>query len=255
MWSDQKSGLSALFFGLLLLACSDDAQKQLTIAAAANMQYPMQELCAVFASTHQIDTRVITGSSGKLTAQISAGAPFDVFVSADLKYPEDLHAAGLTTDAPKVYAHGSLVLWTMRPELPLHLDSLGSPKIRHVAIASPETAPYGAAASEAIDRIQQAAIVREKLVFGESIGQASQFVYTGAADLGITAKSVVLTETMSGKGRWAEIPPARYRPIKQTCVIVKRTAYLDDAQTFMTFLLSPKAKEVLEKYGYKVDLD
>ena len=243
--------LLALKFGNAVYAAP-----QITVAAAANVQYALDELKAEFKKETGIDVSVIIGSSGQLTAQIKAGAPYDVFISADMKYAEALYRDKAAVVSPKVYASGSLVVWSMKKKIKFdkELKILLSSSVKKIASANPATAPYGAAAIEALKYLGIYDKIKSKLVYGESIAQANQFIYSKAVDAGFTAKSVVLSPQMKGKGTWKEIDPGAYKPIEQGCVILKYgyDNHKDESEKFFRFLFSQKAKDILVKYGYKV---
>ncbi|MDN5200110.1 molybdate ABC transporter substrate-binding protein [Fulvivirgaceae bacterium BMA10] len=241
-----------LFFLLTLSGCKPKDQKKLTIAAAANVRFAMVELLDKFQEETGIDAEIIISSSGKLTAQIMQGAPYDVFVSADMKYPSELFENGLTSTVPEIYAQGALVLWTSGATMEPSLELLLKENIKKIAIANPRTAPYGKAAIETLIYHDIYDKVKHKLVFGESISQTSQFILSGSADIGITAKSVVVSGQMSNNGKWVEIPQPSYSHIKQGVVILKKEGnYTKDAERFYNFLFSEKAKRILDKNGYK----
>lgn len=226
----------------------------LTIATAANMQFAMRELADSFTADTGIPCNLTLGSSGKLTAQIREGAPFDLFVSADMKYPETLFRAGLGARSPKVYAYGSLVVWTMNDTIETSLESLALDGVQHVAIANPETAPYGKAAREALEHYGLYEAVLPKLVYGESIAQTNQFVLSGAAEAGITALAAVRSPQMQGVGHWKAIDPGSHAPIAQGALLLKAPPEKEAAaQAFYEYLSSAKAAEVLIKYGYTLD--
>ncbi len=243
--------MKRLIILLLLLPELVQAQK-LRVAVAANAQFVMETLQTAFQKQtgHQLET--IVGSSGKLTTQIQQGAPYDVFLSADMSYPTALHEQKLTVSAPVVYAYGSLVLWTMGDlTLPANLSVLLDPKVRHVAIANPKVAPYGEAAMTLLNKRKLIERVQPKIVYGESIAQVNQYLLTGAADICFTAKSVVLDPAMKGKGRWIDLS-AGYKPIAQGVVVLQRTTQPKLAQQFVTFLHSPVARRILQQFGYKL---
>ena len=243
-------------FLFIMTACGNQKPQRLTIAAAANVQFVMQDLIDLFTLKTGIECDVISGSSGKLTAQIKEGAPYDLFISADMKYPEELYRSGLTTSSPKPYAFGTLVLWTMMGDLPQPTISMfgheGGAKIKHIAIANPKIAPYGEAAVEVLKYYQLFDSLQPKLVFGESISQVNQFVISKTAEVGFTAKSVVLSQRMTGQGRWSDVPPESYPPIAQGVVVLKN-GDVEKASEFYDFLFSAEGRTVLEKYGYAVD--
>lgn len=245
--------LSAL---MLFASIASFAQKRITVAAAANVQFVLQEIKKGFEKETGISVNIILNSSGKLTAQIKEGAPYDVFVSADMKYPQELYSSGFATAAPKVYANGVLVLWTMRKDIKPSADLklLITDIIKKIAIANPQTAPYGTAAEEAMKYSKVYEQVKDKLVFGESISQTNQYILSQSADIGFTAKSIVLSNEMKGKGVWVDIDSRSYTPIEQGAVILKHgdETNKEASQKFYSYLYSAKAKNVFKKYGYIV---
>jgi molybdate transport system substrate-binding protein len=246
-------------FLLLLLALNTLlllAQPKITVAVAANMQYAMQELIAEFNKTDQTKIDVVLGASGKLTQQIKNGAPFDIFVSADKEFPQKLADNKLTLEAPKVYAQGLLVLWSVKPGIQpaLDLKLLLSANIRNIAIANPKTAPYGSAAEFILKKYGLYDKVLSKLVTGESVSQTSQFIVTQNADIGFTARAIVVSKEMQGKGKWVELNSRDYPPVEQSAVLLKHAKQNNEtaARKFYTFLYSAKAKAIYNKFGYIV---
>ena len=238
---------------LLLMACQPTSSDPLTIATAANMQFAMETLTEAFTNETGIACETVVSSSGKLTAQIREGAPYDVFVSADMRYPTVLYDNGLTVAEPDIYAYGRLVLWTTVDTLSPTLDLLKSEAVRHIALANPKTAPYGEAAIQVLHHYRLYDEVADKLVFGESIAQVNQFVSSRAAEVGFTAQAVVVSPEVQGQGRWQSIDTAAYTPIAQGAVILKnQTAPPEQAQQFYDFLFSSSGKEVLTRFGYAV---
>jgi molybdate transport system substrate-binding protein len=231
----------------------------ITVAVAANVQFAMNELKHEFQNETGINTVVIIGSSGQLTAQIKQGAPYDVFISADMKYPLNLFKDKFAVDSPRVYALGALVIWTINKSINLKddLGELSEGNIKKIAAANPKTAPYGEATIESLKYFGIYNDIKSKLVFGESIAPTNQFIISGAADIGFTAKSVVLSPAMKGKGIWKEINPKTYKPIKQGCVILKYgfKNHRKESEKFYKFLFSDEAKNILLKFGYKVSED
>ena len=248
--------ISLLFCVFLITICSY-SQAKLTVAAAANVQYVMNELAKDFESSTGIKTDIVLGSSGKLTAQIKESAPYDVFVSADMKYPQDLYTSGFAVDSPKVYANGLLVLWTTQPGVKpaTDLKVLMSDAVKKIALANPQTAPYGVASVEAMNYYKVYESVRDKLVYGESISQTNQYITTGAVEIGFTAKSIVLSDEMKGKGKWVDVNRKAYHPIQQGAVMLKHGNENNPEATkkFYEYLFSKKAKTILLKYGYIVE--
>lgn len=245
-----------LTWGLSMLAFTASAVNpvpNINIAVAANMQFAMQALTHAFAKEEGIECDLIISSSGKLTAQIKSGAPYDLFVSADMKYPSELYKDGLALEKPKIYAYGKLVLWTMDPHIELSLAVLKSHGIKHIACANPQTAPYGSATIQLLKHYGLYHLLRNKLVYGESIAQTNQFIISESAKVGFTAKSVVLSPKMKDSGKWIELNPESYAPIAQGVVILKQNKSMEaNARKFYNFLFSPTAKKILQHYGYTV---
>lgn len=238
---------------LALLSLAAAARAQITAAVAANARYAMEDLKADFRKSAGIEVKTVYGSSGKLTAQIRNGAPFDVFVSADTDFPDSLYKWGYAAQKPRVYAYGALVLWTLRA-LPLDggLGALGDTGIARIALADPQRAPYGREAVKALRKAGLYGKVEARLVFGESIAQVNQYVLAGAADVGFTAKSVVLAPENRGKGTWKELDSAAYDPIAQGAVVSKygRDNNPETAARFLDYLGSGPARAILARYGY-----
>lgn len=240
---------------LVFIGCgnSNESKEELTIATAANMQFAMKDLIQNFTNKTGIPCRMVTGSSGKLMAQIKEGAPYHVFVSADIKYANELYANGLTENAPKIYANGKLVLWSMVDDLKPSIKLLNSPKVEHIAMANPVIAPYGKATKEVLEHYQLISLVTDKLVYGESISQTNQFIISEAAAIGLTSLSVVLSPHMKNKGKWVLIDETAYTPIEQSIVTIKNEKTNAKAEKFYAFLFSKEGKTILKKYGYSVD--
>lgn len=241
----------ALCFGLSTGAWADE----ITVAAAANVQYTLEDLMAEFTRETGIAVKSVIGSSGKLTTQIENGAPLDVFLSADMKYPKKVYTDGFCAQAPKVYADGVLVLWTMKNlDLAKGINVLTDPGVQKIAIADPSVAPYGREAVNALKFYKLYDQVQKELVLGESISQASQFISTGAADAGFTAESVVLAPNMRAQGKWIAIDPQSYKAIAQGVVVLKYgdQNHLKQAHAFYDFLFSAPAQAIFRKYGYNL---
>lgn len=243
---------------LLLVLCliyvlpfTINAQK-LRIAVAANAQFVSEALVKEFKQQTGTEPELIIGSSGKFTAQIEQGAPFDVFMSADMKYPEDLYTKQLTTAKPQVYAYGTLVLWSNSPAK-LSVNDLTKADVKKIAVANPALAPYGEATIQALQKLKLYTQLQPKFVFGESIAQVNQYLLTGAVDAAFTAKSVVLDPAQKNKGSYTEVDSKLYKPIAQGVVILKSSTgeNLQQAKKFYQFLFSAKAKQIFKAYGYK----
>lgn len=227
---------------------------QITIAAAGDLNFALKELVKGFGQKSGHTVQISFGSSGNLTAQIENGAPFDVFLSADIQYPRQLIAAG-KADSSSLYSYGrgTLVVWVpsnskLNPRQ-LHQSLLTDPAVRRVAIANPRHAPYGRAAEAALRKWGIYEQVRKKLVFGENITQAAQFVESGNADAGLVALSLVIASPMHGK--YWQVPDDAYPPLEQGAVIVSSTNHRAAAESFVNYLKTPEAKAILQKYGFR----
>jgi molybdate transport system substrate-binding protein len=247
-------------YGLTTALAAAPAGKAPTVsvAAAANLIHAIEALNAGFTRTApEVAVTTATGVSGGLYAQIVHGAPFDVFLSADTDYPQQLVAQQHGDAASlRVFATGRLALWTMRTDLELgDLAALaGDPRVKKIAIAQPKTAPYGRAAQDALARAGAWTAARPKIVFGESVAQTAQFVETGAADAGLVALSLLRSPRLAGKGRWREIPAAWHAAVSldHAAVLTRRGAANPAARRYLEYLTSGAAKEILRDHGYAV---
>lgn len=232
------------------------ASNTVAVAAAADLKFALDELLAGFRAAHpELTVTVSYGSSGTFATQLQQGAPFDVYLSADLAYPRDLEAKGLVLPGSLFeYAIGRLVLWVPSSSA-LDLAKLGmgallDPAVRHVAIANPLHAPYGRAAEAAMRSAGVFDAVNPKLVFGENIAQAAQFVQGGAADAGLIALSLAVAPTMASSGRYWEVPLATYPRLDQGGCILTSAQDPDAARTLVTHLSGEHGRAVLKKYGF-----
>jgi len=247
--------MKLIWLGLLFFSLPSFAADKLSIAAAANLVYAVDALNSEFKKLEPgTDVVVVTGASGSLVAQIKNGAPFDLFLAADVEYPRQLIKLG-AADASTFtkFAIGRLVIWTMRPEL--KLDSIEAvvrdPGVRKIAIANPHTAPYGKAAHEALTRLEVWADAESKIVVGENITQTAQFVETGNADVGFVAMSLMRSPTIKERGYWREVPADLYAPIEQGAVVTNHGAANAAAKRYLAFLGSPEARAVFARFGYR----
>jgi molybdate transport system substrate-binding protein len=237
---------------------AEPAPQRLSVAAAANLVYALEALHAEFArATSDIALTVTTGASGNLFAQVANGAPFDVFLSADVDYPQRLVRAGHAADSSfAVFATGRLVLWTTRTDVDVTniATAVRAPAVKKIALAQPKTAPYGRAAQAALEQLGVWAAAQPKVVLGESITQTAQFVETGNADAGFVALSLVLSPRLAKQGRWQEVPPALYAavPLDHALVLTTRGAKNPAAHRYLTFLRTAAAQKILRDYGYGV---
>ncbi|WP_186758711.1 molybdate ABC transporter substrate-binding protein [Echinicola salinicaeni] len=248
-----KSVLLAVFLLSTIISCQSQSNNKLSIATASNMQYAMEMLVDKFKEKTGMDCDIILGSSGKLTAQIIEGAPYDLFVSADINFPQAVEKAGFAAQSPKIYAYGKLVLWSLDEKYKPSIEQLSNKGIKHIALANPKTAPYGKAAMEVLEHFQLNESIGDKLVYGESISQTNQFILSGSAEIGFTAKSIVLSHQLKNKGYWSDIDSEIHSPIQQAVVLLKGTKEKHDfALKFYEFLSSKEAKTILLEYGYDV---
>jgi len=238
----------------MLLLCSFSAgAAPLTVAVAANVKYTFDDLATEFKKTSGIEVVPVVSSSGKIAAQVKNGAPYDVFMSADTEFPEALYKDGYAATEPRVYAYGALVLWSMKDiDLGKGAGVLAGDAVHKIAVANPKVAPYGREAIKVLDYYKLRQRVESKLVYGESITQVNQYIDTQSADIGFTAKAIVVAPETAGKGKWVELPKESYEPIAQGVVVLKHgmAANAEAAQKFVAFLASPPARAIFQKYGY-----
>ena len=239
---------------LILALVLSLSAKSINIAVAANVSYAIDELKQEFMKLNpDIEVKVILGSSGKLTAQITNGAPYGLFMSANMKYPNALYEQKIATTKPIVYAQGTLAFLSIKKQdFSLGLELLKSKNIKRIAIANPKTAPYGIATVQALKNANIYDDVKSKFIYGESISQTVSYTVT-ASDIGIIAKSSLYSPRMSQykKGlNWVSLDPTLYTPIQQGIVLLKYAKNSKEYKAFYDFILSAKAKEILKKYGY-----
>jgi len=241
-----------IIFALLFFATSSFAQT-LKVAVAANLQGVIKVLGKDFKDKTGIEIVPIVGSSGNLSTQIKNGAPYDVFLSADTKFPDNLYKEGFSTKEPEVYAHGSLVICsTSDIGFENWERTLMSARIKKIAIANPTIAPYGKAAEEALKQKGIWDDIPSKMVQGESIAQVNTYITTGVVDLGFTTQALIKDSEGKTKLFWKLIDPKSYTPIKQGMIIIKATKAPADAEKFYQYMLSTAAKAILKEYGYGI---
>lgn len=235
----------------LLFAATAHAEK-VTVAAAADLKFAMDEIVTTFKKAHPSDeVEVIYGSSGKFHTQIQNGAPYDLYFSADIAFPRELAKAGFAASEVKPYAFGRIVLWSASLDASkMTLASLTDPKIARIAIANPKHAPYGKRAEEALRASGLWEKVEPKLVYGENIAHTAQFVETGNAQAGIIALALAVNPQLASKGGYWLIPDTMHEPLEQGFVITKRAAGNKLAQQFADYMGSQPARVVMTKYGF-----
>lgn len=244
--------LTAAAIAWLLALGPAGAAEKLTIAAAADLKFAMDEIAATFRKAHPKDeVEVIYGSSGKFHTQIQQGAPFDIFFSADKGYAEGLKKEGLAVTEPKLYAIGRIVIWSpTRDASKMTLKDLDDPKLNKIAIANPAHAPYGKRAEESLRAIGLWDKLQDKLVFGENIAQTAQFVQTGAADIGIVALSLAKSPELASKGGYSLIPDNLHSPLEQAFVITKQGGANPLAKAFAKYMGTKDARQIMIRYGF-----
>jgi molybdate transport system substrate-binding protein len=245
---------------LLLLSASFATAQKITVAAAADMSAALPQLVDAYTKKTGQTVKLSFGASGNLTNQIRNGAPFDVFFSADEDYPQQLIAEGLAAkDTLYRYAVGRLVLWVPNDST-LDLSKLGmkallDPSVKKISVANPATAPYGRAAADALRHYGIYDQVSSRLVIGENISQAAQFVESGNAQAGLIALSHALAAAMKDKGRYWTVPLDAYPTLNQAAVVLSKSKQQDAARKFLNFLRTPEATALLTSYGFSLPLE
>jgi molybdate transport system substrate-binding protein len=226
--------------------------EKITIAAASDLKFAMDEIVKEFEKINpESEVKVVYGSSGKAYTQIVQGAPYDLFFSADIKYPLELKQKGLSASDVKTYAWGKLVLWSADFDTSnLKLSYLTYNSISRIAIANPMHAPYGERARETLKSLGVWEMVEKKLVFGENIVQAAQFVISGNAQVGLLALSVALNPELLKKGHYLLIPDTLYTPLEQGYIITRRAAENNSAAKFAGFMEEKLARTIMKMYGF-----
>lgn len=244
------------FLALFLLFTGTFATaQQITVAAAADMRAALPQLVDAYTKKTGQTVKLSFGSSGNIANQIRNGAPFDVFFSADEEYPQQLIAEGLASkNSLYRYAVGHLVLWVPN-DSPLDLSKLGinallDPSVKKISIANPATAPYGRAAAATLRHFGIYDQVSSRLVVGENISQAAQFVESGNAQAGLIALSQALAPAMKDKGRYWTVPLDTYPTLNQAAVVLAKSKQQDAARKFLQFVRSDEAVALLAKYGF-----
>lgn len=240
--------------GLLCLATEGWAEEAL-IAVASNFAGPMTELVKAFEADTSHKIHISYGASGKIYAQITHGAPFDAFFSADQTRPELLEQSLLTVKGSRTtYAIGQLALWSPNRNTSVNAQTLSETPFRKLAMANPKHAPYGVAAQSTLQALKLFNTVGTRLVYGENIGQTYRFAATGNADLAFVALSQVMTEGEITHGTAWIVPSQLYPAIKQDAVVLERGKANTAIMAFMTFIKTPTARDILTGYGYELAL-
>jgi len=241
-------------FLLVLLFGPTSFAGEIRVAVAANVGYAMADLVKKFnQKNHNIKVVTILGSSGKLYAQIKHGAPYDLFISADMKFPQALYDDTLAIAPPKVHAMGALICFSKKPQdFTKGIFVLKDKNIDKIAIANPKTAPYGKASVEFLKNVKLFEILKPKFVYAESISQTFTYAIR-VADMGLVAKSLLFSPKMRylKEGvNYLDVDAKFYTPIKQGMVMLSEAKHKADAKLFYDFMLSKEARDILKRYGY-----
>jgi molybdate transport system substrate-binding protein len=246
--------MRASVIALFLLAHAFCVAQEITIAAASDLQFVLPDVKTRFEKDTGARVQLIFGSSGNFFTQIQNGAPFDLFFSANIEYPQKLEAERRAEPGTLYeYAVGKLVLWVQKDSsLDLHrgLQVLLDPTVKKISIGNPEHAPYGRAAVAALRHEGIYEKVAGRLVLGENISQAASFVVSGSADVGILALSLALAPSLKERGKYAEISADEYPPIRQAAVILRSSKQKQVAEQFLAYLKTPATVELLSRYGF-----
>ena len=228
--------------------------EEITVAAASDLNYAIKEVIEEYQKATGNHVKLSLGSSGNFYAQIQNGAPFDLYFSADIGYPKKLEEAGLIVPGSLYrYAVGRIVLWTSHTanrDVSRGLDVLRDPRIKKIAIANPKHAPYGRAAVAAMQHFKVYDDAKDRLVLGENISQAAQFIESGACDVGVIALSLALAPTMKAAGTYWEIPSDAHPPLEQGAAILKSSKQQKTSQDFVEFMRGTHGQEIMSRYGF-----
>ena len=235
-----------------LLSGCEQHRQPLLVAVAANMHMPMQAIATSFTEQSGVAVELIVGSSGKLVAQVEAGAPYDLYLSADARYANRLTEANLTESRSVSFAKGHLLLWWREPMQLKSLQDLLKPEVKKIVIANPAHAPYGRAAIEALEQQQLLGRLQHKLIYAESISQVNHLMLQGAAQVALTGTAIRRSDHWSKQDKYLLLPDSIHQPICQTVAVVKNSRRKAAAQVFYTYLLSARAQDTLQVYGYSI---
>ena len=245
-------GLLAMI-GSLAIAVKALAE-EIAIAAASDLNFAIKDVIAEYEKATGNRVKLSLGSSGNFYAQIQNGAPFDLYFSADIGYPKKLEEAGLIAPGSLYrYAVGRIVLWTnhtSQRDVSKGLEMLRDAAVKKIAIANPKHAPYGRAAVAAMQHFKVYEDAKERLVLGENISQAAQFIESGACDVGIIALSLALAPTMKAAGTYWEIPSDAHPPLEQGAAILKSSKQQKTAQQFLEFMQGTQGQDIMKRYGF-----
>lgn len=243
-----------ILFTLLALIVLPVIAQPVRVAVAANAQFVLKKLAADFKNSTGIEVEVISGSSGKLAAQIKNGAPYDIFLSADMDFAQSVYQDGFSLTKPKVYALGSLIVCSATgTDVKNWKGYITGNHPGKIAIANPKLAPYGKAAEQALTKLKLYTQASPQLVFGESISQVNTYVLKGVVSLGFTTESLVYELPEGAEFKWERIDPSAYQPIRQGAVLLKysKSKNFVNNKRFFDYLFSAGAKAIFMQYGYR----
>jgi molybdate transport system substrate-binding protein len=249
--------IAFLLIGARSLPTAESAAREINVAAAADLSSALQEVADTYEKRTGVTVKLSFGASGALTQQIQNGAPFDVFFSADLDYPKQLVSDGHADGASLYrYAVGRLVLW-VPSDSPLDvehkgMDVLFDPSVKKIAMANPQHAPYGRAAAAALKHYGLYERVSDRLVLGENISQAAQFVESGNAQVGFVALAHAIAPAMQGKGKYWMVPSDAYPTLDQGVVLITHSPHSEDAKAFLDFVKTTEVAAMLRRYGFSL---
>jgi molybdate transport system substrate-binding protein len=253
-WTIRSRGGRSIVGGLLVLTilasgAHGQAQSRLTVFAAADLAFAFKEIVPLFERATGASVTLSIGSTGVFAQQIAAGAPADVFFAANASFVDDLIARGVVIPATRsLYAQGRIVLATRRdaPFRPTELRQLTDPRVKRIAIANPQHAPYGKAAEQALQASGLWDTLKAKLVYGDNIRHALQFLQTGAAEAGVVALSVANAPEIS----WTLVDARLHEPLNQVAVVVRRSQHPELGGAFIQFVVGPQGRPIMKRYGF-----
>jgi molybdate transport system substrate-binding protein len=223
------------------------------VAAASSLRYVLEDIKALYLKVNPKSAIEISlGASGALTQQIIHGAPFDLFMSADVTFPQKLQLEGCTVGDIKTYGFGRIVLWSNTLDVSKGFSILSEKRVNRIAMAKPEIAPYGAAAVQCLKFYNLYNVLKPKFIYSDNVSQAAQFAETGNAEASFIAYALVMGPELINKGTYFVPDPKSYKPVEQACVLVKNSKGNPEAVKFMHFLLSDTCRPLFEKYGFYV---
>ena len=256
MKSQLKKFSSIVFTGMAIVfsftGCDNSSKKDLIIAAAGNLNFVMPQLVAEYKKQNENECQLVFGSSGKLFTQIKSGAPYDIYLSADTAFPNELYKAGLTEGGLTVFTKGRLALWSNIPITESIYDLLNRKDIQHIGVGNPKTAPYGGPTLLYLRSLGNIySKIEKRIMYGESVSQVNQFVLSKSVEVGFTSLSSIIAANLEDEQYWREIPANLYPELFQGVVVLKSSKRKEEAIKFVEFLKSEEAQAILKNNGYQ----